>query len=58
MYKNKFKTNGNLVDKLHVVNRVPMEPYLSGVIGAEIGAGARHIEALKTQAGGGARLRY
>ncbi|MFR6344355.1 MAG: SpoIID/LytB domain-containing protein [Christensenellales bacterium] len=48
-YKNKFKTNGNLVDKLHVVNRVPMEQYLYGVIGAEIGAGS-HIEALKTQA--------
>ncbi|MFR4251118.1 MAG: GBS Bsp-like repeat-containing protein [Christensenellales bacterium] len=48
-YKNKFKTNGNLVDKLHVVNRVPMEQYLYGVIGAEIGAGS-HMEALKTQA--------
>ena len=33
-YKNKFKKNdGSIVDKLHMVNRVPMEYYVYGVVG-------------------------
>ncbi len=49
-YKNRYRVDKNtVVDKLHVVNRVPMEQYLYGVIGYEIGSGS-HIEALKAQA--------
>ena len=49
-YKNKFKKNdGSIVDKLHMVNRVPMEYYVYGVVGPEIGANS-HMEALKAQA--------
>ena len=49
-YKNRYRVDKNtVVDKLHVVNRVPMEQYLYGVSGYEIGSGS-HIEALKAQA--------
>ena len=46
---NSKKNDGSIVDKLHMVNRVPMEYYVYGVVGPEIGANS-HMEALEAQA--------
>ena len=49
-YKNRYRVDKDtVVDKLHVVNRVPMEQYLYGVIGHEMSPSFPK-EALKAQA--------